>query len=45
MMLAKETTLFRTLPVVRGDYFEEAALANLIWFRTGGPAEILFRPL
>ena len=44
MMLAKDITLINTLPAIRGDYFEEAALANLIWFRTGGPAEILFRP-
>lgn len=32
------------LPKVRGTYAEHAALKNLVWFRAGGPAEILFRP-
>ncbi len=32
------------LPPVRGTYTEGAALKDLVWFRTGGPAEILFRP-
>ncbi len=44
MMPAKDMTLLETLPKVRGAYLEDAALANLIWFRTGGPAEVLFRP-
>lgn len=44
MMLAHDMTLLKTLPPVKGDYFENAPLANLIWFRTGGPAEVLFRP-
>jgi UDP-N-acetylmuramate dehydrogenase len=32
------------LPKVRGTYGEKAALKDLVWFRAGGPAEILFRP-
>lgn len=32
------------LPPVRGTYAENAPLRDLVWFRAGGPAEILFRP-
>ena len=32
------------LPDVRGELSENAPLAGITWFRTGGPAEILFRP-
>jgi len=32
------------LPPVRGTYAEGALLKDLMWFRAGGPAEILFRP-
>jgi UDP-N-acetylmuramate dehydrogenase len=32
------------LPPVRGTYTEAAPLKDLVWFRVGGPAEILFRP-
>jgi UDP-N-acetylmuramate dehydrogenase len=32
------------LPKVRGTYAEQASLKDLMWFRAGGPAEILFRP-
>jgi UDP-N-acetylmuramate dehydrogenase len=32
------------LPRVRGTYSERAPLKDLVWFRAGGPAEILFRP-
>jgi UDP-N-acetylmuramate dehydrogenase len=32
------------LPKVRGTYSEGAPLKDLVWFRAGGPAEILFRP-
>jgi UDP-N-acetylmuramate dehydrogenase len=32
------------LPKVRGTYTQNAALKDLVWFRAGGPAEILFRP-
>ena len=45
MAAEKHMTLIERLPPVKGEYFENASLANLIWFRTGGPAEVLFRPL
>ncbi len=32
------------LPPVRGTYTDNAALKDMVWFRAGGPAEILFRP-
>src|SRR6201747_2084217 len=32
------------LPPVRGSYTSDAPLKDLVWFRAGGPAEILFRP-
>ncbi|HEX4159429.1 MAG TPA: UDP-N-acetylmuramate dehydrogenase [Rhizomicrobium sp.] len=32
------------LPAVRGTYQEHAPLKDFVWFRVGGPAEILFRP-
>lgn len=32
------------LPTVRGRYSENAALGSVGWFRTGGTAEILFKP-
>jgi UDP-N-acetylmuramate dehydrogenase len=32
------------LPPVRGTYAQGAALKDLVWFRAGGPAEILYRP-
>ena len=32
------------LPPVRGSYTHGAALKDLVWFRAGGPAEVLFRP-
>ncbi|HEY5339152.1 MAG TPA: UDP-N-acetylmuramate dehydrogenase [Rhizomicrobium sp.] len=32
------------LPPVRGTYAENAALKDLVWFRAGGNAEVLFRP-
>jgi len=33
------------LPPVRGTYVYDAPLKDLVWFRAGGPAEILFRPV
>ena len=33
-----------TLPKVRGVYTADAPLKDVVWFRTGGPAEFLFRP-
>jgi UDP-N-acetylmuramate dehydrogenase len=32
------------LPPVRGSITREAPLKDLVWFRAGGPAEVLFRP-
>ena len=32
------------LPPVRGSLTMGAPLKDLVWFRTGGPAEVLFRP-
>src|SRR5580704_8822657 len=32
------------LPPVRGTYSYSAPLKDLVWFRAGGAAEILFRP-
>ena len=32
------------LPPVRGSYSHDAQLKDLVWFRAGGPADILFRP-
>ena len=36
--------LIDRLPDVRGELSKNAPLAGITWFRTGGPAEILFRP-
>src|SRR5207302_5612894 len=32
------------LPKVRGTYAENAPLKDLVWFRAGGAADILYRP-
>src|SRR6185436_3642651 len=32
------------LPHVRGVYSERAPLKDFVWFRAGGPADLLFRP-
>ena len=37
-------TLIKTLPPVRGRLEAMASLADLTWFRAGGPAEVLFTP-
>jgi UDP-N-acetylmuramate dehydrogenase len=37
-------TLLDRLPPVRGRLTAEAPLAQITWFRVGGPAEIMFRP-
>ena len=37
--------LIDRLPKVRGRLSADAPLAQVTWFRVGGPAEILFRPL
>lgn len=38
------STLLDRLPPVRGTMEAGGSLADFIWFRTGGPAEVLFRP-
>ncbi|WP_346328977.1 UDP-N-acetylmuramate dehydrogenase [Iodidimonas sp. SYSU 1G8] len=40
----KRESLVERLPSVRGTYEQDVSLANLTWFRVGGPAEVLFRP-
>ena len=37
--------LVKKLPAVRGRLEAHAPLADLTWFRAGGPAEVLFTPL
>lgn len=37
--------LIDRLPEVRGQLVPDAPLAPLTWFRVGGPAEVLFRPV
>jgi len=37
-------TAVASLPTVRGSYTEHAPLKDFVWFRAGGPADILFRP-
>ncbi len=44
MLAAAATHPGDGLPPVRGRIDRDAALASLTWFRTGGRAEILFRP-
>jgi UDP-N-acetylmuramate dehydrogenase len=36
--------LLKKLPDVRGRYMPNAELADLTWFKTGGPAEVLYMP-
>jgi len=36
--------LIERLPPVRGRLTEDAPLAQMTWFRVGGPAEVMFRP-
>ena len=38
-------SLLKTLPPVRGRLEAMASLADLTWFRAGGPAEVLFTPV
>jgi UDP-N-acetylmuramate dehydrogenase len=47
MMAAKKATfsLIDRLPAVRGRYTENAPLGPITWFRVGGPAEVMFRPV
>jgi UDP-N-acetylmuramate dehydrogenase len=38
------TRVCDALPPVRGTYTPDAPLKDLVWFRAGGKAEVLFRP-
>lgn len=42
--LDRANALLERLPEVRGTYRVQAPLADLTWFRVGGPAEVLLRP-
>ena len=42
--LSDKPSLIERLPKVRGKYTPFADLAKTIWFRTGGPAEVLYKP-
>lgn len=42
--IAFETDLVGRLPPVAGYYEPNAVLSRYTWFRTGGPAEVLFKP-
>jgi UDP-N-acetylmuramate dehydrogenase len=39
-----EPHLIDRMPPVRGRLTADASLANVTWFRVGGPAEVLFKP-
>jgi UDP-N-acetylmuramate dehydrogenase len=46
-MMAKnavQSRLLDQLPIVRGRYNENVVLADVTWFRVGGPADVVFRP-
>ena len=44
-MLARASDhLIDRLPSVRGQMTRNARLAGMMWFRVGGPAEVMFRP-
>src|SRR3546814_18561261 len=36
--------LIDRLPAIRGRYVEQADVRRFTWFRTGGPAEVLYQP-
>lgn len=42
--MTQPATLLDRLPQVRGSYQPDAALGAKTWFRTGGRAEVLFKP-
>lgn len=42
--MGKTALKSQNLPVVRGRYTEDAPLGPVSWFRTGGTAEVLFKP-
>jgi len=44
MPAERATALIDRLGPVRGDLSADASLARYTWFKTGGPADVLFRP-
>ena len=44
MMKIDGEVLLKQLPQVRGRLEANAPLADLTWFRVGGPAEVLYTP-
>lgn len=42
--LALKGGLIDRLPMIRGTYTENFDLARLMWFKVGGPAEVVFEP-
>ncbi len=44
MTVRARPSMLERLPPVRGRLQAHAGLANLTWFRVGGPAEVLFKP-
>lgn len=42
--LIRQDGLIARLPAVRGRLSAQAGLAEITWFRVGGPAEVMFRP-
>jgi UDP-N-acetylmuramate dehydrogenase len=45
MMALDRERLIDRLPPVRGRLTAHAPLSNVTWFRVGGPAEVMFRPI
>ena len=43
--IGSESDLLRRLPPVRGRLTANAPIGPMTWFRVGGPAEALFRPV
>lgn len=39
-----QASLVDRLPAVRGTYEKDVLLADMTWFRVGGPADVLFKP-
>lgn len=44
MAASQHNDLIETLPALRGKVEANGNLANMIWFRTGGTAEVLVKP-
>lgn len=44
-IMTRSGSLLSRLPPVRGSYTADTPLAPNTWFRVGGPAEVLFRPV